>query len=121
MEKLTRNIIFHYVEKKYNTLPEYLWKKFPNYAVLRKQSTNKWYGIIMNVPKSKIGFNDKTFVDILNIKCPPDLIGSFIDNKTYFPAYHMNKEHWLSILLEAVPPSDSKNIFNLIDLSYELN
>lgn len=121
MERLTRNSIFHYVKEKYQTEPEYLWAKFPDYAVLRKRSKNKWYGIIMNIQKEKLGFaDDKTWITVLNLKCPPELIGSFIDNKVYFPAYHMNKEHWLSILLEAVSFSDSRNVFNLIDLSYKL-
>lgn len=118
-KKLTRDIIIQYITQKYATPPEHLWKKFPNYIVFRKQSNHKWYAIIMDVPKSKLGFNDDTVVNILDIKCPPDLIGSFIDNKAYFPAYHMNKEHWISILLEELSSSDN-NIFNLIDLSYEL-
>ncbi|HIX84108.1 MAG TPA: MmcQ/YjbR family DNA-binding protein [Candidatus Megamonas gallistercoris] len=121
MERLTRDSIFHYVKEKYQTEPEYLWAKFPDYAVLRKRSKNKWYGIIMNIQKEKLSFaDDKTWITVLNLKCPPELIGSFIDNKVYFPAYHMNKEHWLSILLEAVSFSDSRNVFNLIDLSYKL-
>lgn len=120
MEKLTRDMIFRYVKEKYGTMPEYLWQKFPRHAVFRKQTDKKWYGIVMNIPKSKLGFDDETSVDVLDVKCPPDLIGSFIDNKIYFSAYHMNKEHWISILLEAVPPSDTNNVFNLIDLSYEL-
>lgn len=75
----------------------------------------------MSIQKEKLGFaDDKTWITVLNLKCPPELIGSFIDNKVYFPAYHMNKEHWLSILLEAVSFSDSRNVFNLIDLSYKL-
>ncbi len=52
---MNREEIFEYVKKQYNTSPEYLWDKYPLYAVL-KHNDNKWYGIIMNVPKEKIGF-----------------------------------------------------------------
>ena len=69
----------------------------------------------------KIGLADQDVVDLLNIKCDPILIGSLITQEGFFPAYHMNKENWISILLS----EESEEIFNqqienLLDLSYEL-
>ena len=55
---------------------------------------------------------------MLNVKADPILIGSLLSLPGYFPAYHMNKENWISILLEE---SDlDKNIRNLLQMSYEL-
>lgn len=69
----------------------------------------------------KIGLADQDVLDLLNIKCDPILIGSLITQEGFFPAYHMNKENWISILLS----EESEEIFNqqienLLDLSYEL-
>jgi predicted DNA-binding protein (MmcQ/YjbR family) len=36
----------------------------------------------------------------------------------FLPAYHMNKEHWLTVLLDNTVPE--KEIYELIDDSYEL-
>lgn len=117
-KKVNREEIFSYVKNKFNTLPEYLWQKFPNYAVLRHHHNLKWYAIIMDVQKHKLGIQGNEQVDILNIKCDALTIGSLIKNKGFMPAYHMNKEHWVTIILDG---SVLKNeIFNLLDLSFEL-
>ena len=34
------------------------------------------------------------------------------------PAYHMNKEHWITIVLDS--PFPEEEIYNLINLSYDL-
>ena len=46
--------IFEYVQKQYGTMPEYLWTKLPDSAVLRHKN-GKWYAVIMTVEKSKLG------------------------------------------------------------------
>lgn len=114
---MDREEVFKYVNREYGTIPEYLWKKSPSYAVLR-HTNNKWYGIIMNVPKEKIGLEGIEEIDIINVKCPPDMIGILRSGKGFFPAYHMNKEHWISILLDGSVEKES--VKQLIDLSYEL-
>lgn len=110
------NKVLKYVKEKYGTEPEFLWAKFPGNAVLRHKNTLKWYGVLLNIPKQKLGLVDDGNVDILDLKCEPILIGSLIDGKRYFPGYHMNKEHWITILLDGSVLSDE--IFSLIDLSY---
>jgi len=109
--------IFEYVKNEYNTIPEYCWDKYPLYAVL-KHTNNKWYGIIMNISKEKLGIEGKDEIDILDVKCPPEMNGGFRQEKGFFPAYHMNKEHWITILLDG--SVESEKIKQLINLSYDL-
>ncbi len=113
---MNRNEIYKYVKEKYNTNPEFLWLKYPKYAVLR--NNKKWYGVIMNIPKNKLGLSSNLEVDIINVKCPPEIIGNLRLNEGYFKAYHMNKEHWVTIILDGTV--SMKEIKNLIDISYEL-
>src|SRR5574344_1134945 len=114
---MKREEIFKYVKEEYDTTPEFTWDKYPLYAVL-KHSNNKWYGIVMNVAKEKLGLDGKEEVDVLDVKCPPELIGSLRESKNIFPAYHMNKEYWITILLDE--NVDKEKVKQLIDLSYEL-
>jgi predicted DNA-binding protein (MmcQ/YjbR family) len=114
---MNREEVFEYVKSEYKTVPKYLWSNNPFYAVLRHKN-KKWYAIIMNVPKAKLGLDGNEDVDIINIKCPPELVGSLRLSKGFLPAYHMNKEHWITILLEEW--IDADKIKYLIDLSYEL-
>ncbi|TCM74949.1 MmcQ/YjbR family DNA-binding protein [Rhizobium sp. BK068] len=110
--------ILEYAKEKYGTEPSYLWSKFPDYAALRHQGSKKWYGIIMNVPKSKLGLDGEGEVDIIDIKCGPDLIDVLRDASGFVPAYHMNKEHWISVRLDGSVPHEQ--LRNLVDQSFEL-
>lgn len=55
---------------------------------------------------------------MINLKCDPFLIGSLRAQKGFHPAYHMNKEKWISIRLDGSVPEEQ--IRRLIDLSFEL-
>lgn len=72
----------------------------------------------MRVPKSKFGIKSDNAVDILNLKSDPILIGSLRLKYGFFPAYHMNKEKWITIFLDGTVPKNE--ICDLLDLSYDL-
>lgn len=115
---VTREDIFKHVKENYGTLPAYPFKKFPNYAALKHKSNGKWYGLVMNVTLEKLGLDGNEEVDILNLKCPPEVSGSLRNGRDVLPAYHMNKEHWISLILERI---DSEgDIYNLIEQSFHL-
>lgn len=113
-----RNSIFEFVKIKYDVVPEYLWNKYPNFAILRCPSNKKWFALIGDVNQQKLGLQGHNVVDVLNVKCHPIMIGSLRMEKGYLPAYHMNKEHWISILLDGTVHIEQ--IFNLLNLSYDI-
>ncbi|MBD7913424.1 MmcQ/YjbR family DNA-binding protein [Clostridium cibarium] len=115
---IEREEIFNYVKGKFYTEPDYPWLKYPDHAVLRHEGGGKWYGLIMNVPRIKLGLTGKGSVEILNLKCDPELKSILRDQEGILPAYHMNKEHWITIVLNSSFPKEEIN--NLIDLSYDL-
>lgn len=113
---MDRQEIFKLVRKKYGTEPDYPWGDWN--AVLRHKSTGKWYGVILEVKGSKLGLENDRIVDVLNVNADPVLIGSLLSLPGYYPAYHMNKGNWISILFgENVL---DRNIQNLLQMSYEL-
>ncbi|WP_373894123.1 MmcQ/YjbR family DNA-binding protein [Virgibacillus sp. CBA3643] len=115
---LTREDIFKHVKENYDTSPDYLWDKFPKYAALRHGSKGKWYGLIMNVLPEKLGLDGNEEVDVLNLKCPPEVSDGLRDEKTILPGYHMDKEHWISIVLGRI--DQEGEIYNLIEQSFDL-
>jgi len=115
---INRDEIFDYAKKKFHTEPDYPWVKFPNYAVLRHNGNGKWYGLIMNVLRTKLGLSGEGSVDIINLKCDPELISLLRNEQGILPAYHMNKEHWITIVLDS--PFPKEEIYKLINLSYVL-
>ncbi len=93
--------IFDYAAKQYATQPEYLWSKFPEYAILRHgNSKGKWYALIGKITKIRLGLQEEGTTDFINLKCPPDMVSILQQSPNFLPAYHMNKTHWLTIVLD---------------------
>ncbi|MBQ9679252.1 MAG: MmcQ/YjbR family DNA-binding protein [Ruminococcus sp.] len=110
--------LFAYAQNTYGVVPDYPFSTAPTYAVLRHLSNRKWFALFMDVPRSRLGLDGEEKVDILNIKCDPILSGSLRLQEGYFPAYHMNHDGWLTILLDGTVPTEE--IIPLLDMSFEL-
>ena len=94
---MTRQELFTWIRQQHGTEPEYPWHDWN--AVLRHNDNNKWYDVVLEVSADKLGLPEAGIIDVLNVKSDPLLIGSLRGQDGYFPAYHMNKEKWLSIQL----------------------
>ena len=101
----------------YSAQPEYLWKSAPSFAVYRHDSNKKWFAIIMDISKQKLGFSEDESVSVVNIKVDPSLVGTLLENEGIFPAYHMNKRHWVTVLLDE--NATFEKIGWLIEMSYD--
>lgn len=127
MEKNTifRNEIFQYVQENYSVTPQYLWEKYPNYAVFKHPHNQKWFGCIVDLPRTKLSTppqNKQTkpddIIDILVVKADPAAIPTLLHQEGYLPAYYMNKSHWISICLDGT--IDKDEIYYLLNESYNL-
>lgn len=111
-------LVIEYVRKKYNDELQFLWKKFPNNAVFRRQDSNKWYAALLILQKDKLGLKKDGVVEIIDLRIKPEALDDLIDNEKYFPGYHMNKKHWFTVCLDGSVPIEE--IFTYIDKSYLL-
>ena len=109
------NKIVTYIKQKYDGDPQFLWKD-DNSAVF-KNVKNKWYGIIMEIDRSKIMVGEGT-IEVINVKSAPDAISKLLKISGIYPAYHMNKNHWITIVLDNT--LEENIIEELIDQSYRL-
>ena len=92
--------IITYVKNKYGDELEFLWEKSPKNAVVRRKSSNKWYAVILTVSKRKLNLDSDEIIEVINLHNTVEEIKKLIDNKRYFPAYHMNKKYWCTICLD---------------------
>ena len=111
------NRIVNEITKKYNVSSEFLWDKYPSYGIFRSKSSNKWFAAILNVDKSKVINNESGEIEIINVKVD-DLVNSYLKEKGIFPAYHMSKKSWITIILDDT--CKDEKIMELIDISYEI-
>ena len=109
--RITRAVI-----EKYGNEPVFMWEQTPGCGVFKNPDNNKWYGIIMDVDRTKIGEKNKIFVELLNIKLDKDEIQELLKTKGFYPAYHMNKKSWITIALDETVPDEK--ILELISESY---
>lgn len=113
-----RKKIISYAREKYATEPEYLWRKTPDAFVLRNSKNKKWYALVMRIKKSVLVPDSEGFTDIINLKCQPVTRECLFAEEKAFPAYHMNKQKWISIILD--DNIDFRILCNIIDESYNL-
>ena len=114
----TRNELFAYVKATFGTEPDYPWPQEPEYAVLRHTDNGKWYGIVMSVPQSKLGLPGKGNVEIINVKIDPQKRDLYLQQKGCKLCYHMNKKHWLSLIMD--DSLSDQSIQSLLSESYVL-
>lgn len=113
----TLHQVIKIVKEKYNVKPVYLWDDSPNTFVFKHEEA-KWFGIVMDIPYSKVGIDSKEIVYVMNVKVPTEQIEDLIKENGIVPAYHMNKKYWISILLDG--SVSIEKIAKLIDISYNL-
>ena len=111
--------VIDYCNNKYGENNVNPFKKHPDILAFVNEK-NKWYALLSDVEYNKLNKNTDitTKVKILNVKYPADRILEIIDNKNIFPAYHMNKKHWISIVIDKNIKLET--IKELIDISYSL-
>ena len=114
---MRRNELEAFIMETYNAEADYPWRKSPNHAVFRHCSNRKWFALIMDVPKNKLGLQGEGLLDVVNLKCDPILIGSLRGEPGFLPAYHMSKDNWITVALDG-SASDDK-IKMLLDMSYQ--
>lgn len=114
---MRRNELEAFIMETYNAEADYPWRKSPNHAVFRHCSNRKWFALIMDVPKNKLGLQGEGLLDVVNLKCDPILIGSLREEAGFLPAYHMSKDNWITVVLDG-SASDDK-IKMLLDMSYQ--
>ncbi len=116
--KSLRNAVLELVRAQYGTEAEYLWARTPSFGVLRHPN-GKWYAVVMDIPKSKIGLPGDGLIDVVNVQVDPVMSGSLRATTGIFPGYHMNKEKWITVLLDGT--IDMEQIAILLDISYRIS
>lgn len=116
--EMTRKQMENLILEQYGIRPDHPWMKDPDSEVFRHSDNRKWFALMMNVPKSKLGLAGDGMLSIANFKCDPILIGLLREESGFFPAYHMNKENWITVALDGSAPDEK--IRMLLDMSFRM-
>ena len=116
---MKRSDVERYIKEKFDVLGEQIFPKFPNFSAFRHKKNEKWFALLMEISASKLGLESDEIIEVLNLKCSPDLAMVLVDEEQIFKAYHMNKKHWISVNLNS--KISQKTVFDLIDESFALS
>ena len=97
----------------YGTLPDYPFDEDFETAVFRHSDNRKWFALSMQVSRRKFGIDSDEVIEVVNLKLPTEMFGSFGAADGVYPAYHMNKLHWISVLLPDAPDDTVKFLVNV--------
>lgn len=107
-----------YIKEMYNVNPDFPWENDNESAVFRHIDNKKWFALILKVGYDKLNIKKEGFCYAINLKYFPEMIGSITKENGVNFAYHMNKEHWITVLLDGTVKT--KKICDLIDISFDL-
>ena len=113
---MTKEAVLAFCGAELGTEPDYPFDEDFETAVLRHKGSRKWFAVVMKVSRRKFGIDSDEAVDIVNLKIPLEMFGFFGKEQGVYPAYHMNKLHWVSVLLSDTADSTVEFLANV---SYE--
>ena len=112
-----REAIFKYIKETYKIEPDHPFPRFPGYSVWRHEDNRRWFALIMDVPREKLGLDGTERTDIVNVKLGDSMLADILTGQPgYFRGYHIARSSWISILLDGTVPFEE--ICRWIDESY---
>lgn len=113
------NRIAQLIKEQWGDLPDYPFAKLPSYGAFRHPNNNKWYALVSQIPRDKLdGSGSQEEVEIVNLKVDGREIAELLSVAGIFPAYHMSKKTWVSVLLDDTV--EDQTVFALLEKSRDL-
>lgn len=112
--------VIRYVREKYGDELEFLWPRFSRNAIWRNQKNQKWYALLLVVSREKLGLESGKEVEIIDVRFDRgEALDFAASNAGVFPGYHMNKNNWITVVLDG--SVETGVILGLVDHSYEIS
>ena len=114
---MTRSELDGIIRERYGVSGERLFAKYPGFSVYRHTIGRKWFAVIMELPGEKFGKFGKR-INVVNLKVDPHLCDLLRMARGFFPAYHMNKQNWITAEIDE--HTDTEQLLGLLSMSYRL-
>lgn len=114
-EILTKQNAIAYIRNNYGVAEDYPWDDSDAF-VFRHRVSRKWFCLFMDISASYLGIDDNRVITVVNLKAPRSMRDDLLREEGIYPAYHMNKQHWISLDLRK---ANEKMLEVLIDMSFK--
>ena len=109
------------IQSELGVAAEFPWADSPDAGTFKCVENQKWFALILTVAFGKLGgdtHDEEELVEAVNLKADPEAIPQLTKRSGIYPAYHMNKKHWISVILDDTLPDE--DVMELIRQSYSL-
>ena len=113
---MTKDELIQYVSDRFSTDAEYPWDD--ESFIFRHEGNRKWFAVAMRISYRRLHIERDGDVDIVDVKCGPLLMDAYRKQPGILPGYHMNIDHWITILLDGT--ADDDLVKELFEISYDL-
>ncbi len=96
----TASEVMRYIRERYGDEFEFLWKTSPENAIVRRADNQKWYAALLTVKENRIKSGGENKIEVIDLRMRTEDIAELVDGQKYYPGYHMNKKHWVTICLD---------------------
>ena len=107
---MTRQDLLTHIADTYGIAPDHPFEGDFTTAVCRHKDTRKWFAILMEIPRSRLGLSGEGTLHVVNLKISPEMLPSLLQERGVFPAYHMSKTHWVTVALDGTEPGASDDM-----------
>ncbi len=104
-----------FIKTRFGIEQEFPWE---DEASVFRCPNGKWFGLLMKIGFKKLGIESDEPVWVVNLKADVEKIPDLVDKKTIFPAWHMNKKYWITVILTTL--TDFEQLCKLTERSFEL-
>lgn len=120
---------YKYLYDQTNRMDEYMslvygkcenpFAKYPHIGAYKESSNNKWYALINKVSYKTLNKDlGEEEVEIINLKIAKKELKNLLNKDGIYPAYHMNKDNWVSVVLNDTLKDEE--LIMMINNSYDL-
>ena len=118
---MTRQELLNHIADTYGVTPDYPFEGDFTTAVCRHGDNRKWFAILMEIPRSRLGLAGEGTLNVVNLKISPEMLPSLLQERGVFPAYHKSKTHWVTVVTDGAEASASEEMVEfLTEVSFTL-
>lgn len=115
---MNREEFFAHIAHVYGIAPDYPFEGDFVTAVFRHGGNRKWFALAMCIPRSKLGLSGEGELLAVNLKVSPEMLPGLWQERGVFPAYHMNKKHWVTVAPDGL--ASEETVAFLTGVSFDL-
>ncbi len=106
-----------YILGTYEAATDHSFEGDPTVTIFRRLDNNQRFAATKNIGCRSVNAGNTGRIDILNVSVSPRLVATLREREGFRPAWRMNSNKWVTVLLDGTVPDDE--IRSLIDEGYK--